>query len=93
MKVKLDENLPARLQPVLERLGHEVHTVHQENLTGRPDNDIWQAACAEGRFLITQDLDFSDSRQFTPGTHSGILLVRLREPGAQADCGHRRGRT
>ncbi len=75
MKIKLDENLPARLRPVLERHGHEVHTVPEENLTGRPDSDIWQAVCAEGRFLITQDLDFSDSRQFAPGTHQGILLV------------------
>jgi predicted nuclease of predicted toxin-antitoxin system len=37
-----------------------------------------------GRFLITQDLDFSDTRQFQPGTHPGILLVRLREPSANA---------
>lgn len=26
----------------------------------------------------------SDTRQFTPGTHAGLLLVRLREPGAKA---------
>jgi len=34
-----------------------------------------------GRFLITQDLDFSDARAFAPGTHHGILLVRLPQPG------------
>jgi hypothetical protein len=33
---------------------------------------------------VTQDLDFSDTRQFAPSTHAGLLLVRLREPGAQA---------
>lgn len=38
----------------------------------------------EGRFLITQDLDFSDTRQLAPGTHAGLLRVRLREPGAHA---------
>ena len=32
-------------------------------------------------FLFTQDLDFSDVRQFAPGTHAGIMLVRLRNPG------------
>ena len=31
-----------------------------------------------------QDLDFSHVRQFEPGTHAGLLLVRLREPGANA---------
>jgi hypothetical protein len=26
-----------------------------------------------GRFQITQDLDFSDFRRYTPGTHAGLL--------------------
>jgi hypothetical protein len=26
---------------------------------------------------VTQDLDFSDTRKFVPGSHHGILLVRL----------------
>ena len=84
MKIKLDENLPARLVGILVAHGHDVHTVPDENLAGRPDADIWQATSKEGRLLITQDLDFSDSRRFAPGTHAGILLLRLREPGAGA---------
>jgi predicted nuclease of predicted toxin-antitoxin system len=84
MKIKLDENLPARLRPLLETHGHDVHTVPGEQLTGRPDADIWQASRTEGRFLITQDLDFSDTRWYAPGTHPGLLLIRLREPGSQA---------
>lgn len=84
MKIKLDENLPARLVGILAAHGHDVDTVQDENLSGRPDADIWQAACDEKRFLITQDLDFSDARRFAPGTHAGLLLLRLREPGAQA---------
>lgn len=35
-------------------------------------------------FFITQDLDFSDLRKFIPGTHKGILLVRLKKPGREA---------
>lgn len=84
MKIKLDENLPARLAALLTAHGHDVHTVPEENLAGRPDADIWQAASQEQRFLITQDLDFSDTRRFMPGTHAGLLLLRLREPGADA---------
>lgn len=84
MKIKLDENLPARLVSILQRHGHDVDTMPEEQLNGRPDAEIWQAVSAEGRFLITQDLDFSDTRQFAPGTHAGLLLVRLREPGAHA---------
>ena len=84
MKIKLDENLPARLKSILQSHGHDVDTVPDEQLSGQPDTEIWRAVSAEGRFLITQDLDFSDTRQFAPGTHAGLLLVRLREPGALA---------
>ncbi|HEY4579810.1 MAG TPA: DUF5615 family PIN-like protein [Candidatus Acidoferrales bacterium] len=80
MRLKLDENLPVRLALFLKNLGHDVHTVHEEHLTGHADNDIWEAAQRERRFLITQDMDFSDSRQFSTGSHCGILLVRLRSP-------------
>ena len=41
---------------------------------------IFHASVAEGRLLLTQDLDFSDVRRFTPGTHPGIVLIRLRDP-------------
>jgi predicted nuclease of predicted toxin-antitoxin system len=80
MRIKLDENLPVRLAPVLKDLGHDVHTVHEEHLSGQTDKAVWEAAQEELRFLITQDLDFSDSRRFIPGAHCGILLVRLRSP-------------
>jgi len=44
VKVKLDENLPARLVWLLAELGHDADTVPQEGLAGRPDADIWAAA-------------------------------------------------
>jgi predicted nuclease of predicted toxin-antitoxin system len=84
MKVKLDENLPVRLVAILAGLGYEVDTVPCEELSGKPDADVWAAVRTAGRFFITQDLDFSDVRQFAPGSHPGILIVRLREPGASA---------
>lgn len=80
MKIKLDENMPVELGELLSKMGHSVDTVHDEGLRGHPDSDVWYAAQAEERFLITQGLDFSDVRQYRPGTHAGILLVRLREP-------------
>lgn len=81
MKIKLDENLPTSLVNGLLQLGHDVDTVTQEGLSGHDDVVVWQAAQKDGRFLITQDLDFSDIRRFQPGTHHGLMLVRLHEPG------------
>lgn len=80
MNIKLDENLPATLVGILAAAGHNVDTVPEEGLTGRPDSEVWQATQAAARFFITQDLDFSDIRRYRPGTHYGLLLVRLAEP-------------
>lgn len=84
MRIKLDENLPLQLGTVLKELGHEVSTVRDEGLTGHADKEIWQAAQKESRFLITQDLDFSDLASFAPGSHYGLLLVRLHSPNRRS---------
>lgn len=84
MKVKLDENIPASAASILIDLGHDVDTVPEQGLSGRADADVWSAAQDAGAFLITQDLDFSDIRRFDPGTHQGILVLRLKEPGRRA---------
>lgn len=61
MRIKLDENLPAILASDLARLGHDIDTVPREGLKGHLDTEIWEAAQRAWRFLITQDLDFSDA--------------------------------
>ena len=84
MRIKLDENLPVHLAAILINLRHDVHTIAEENLSGKSDREVWEAAQQDERFLITQDLDFSDLRRFAPGTHSGILLVRLHSPDRES---------
>jgi predicted nuclease of predicted toxin-antitoxin system len=84
MRIKLAENLPVRLVSALTELGHDVDTVPSERIAGKDDAVVWQAAQAGHRFLVTQDLDFSDVRKYTPGTHHGLLLVRLPQPGRLA---------
>jgi predicted nuclease of predicted toxin-antitoxin system len=84
MRIKLDQNLPAELMNGLGNLGHDVEHVYSEGLAGSPDLDVWRAAQAEQRLLITQDIGFGDERMFRPGTHSGLVLVRLKRPGRRA---------
>jgi len=83
VKIKLDENLPDGLVAVLTELGHDVDTVHAEQLTGCTDPDVWSAAQAAQRFLITQDLDFPDMRRYLPGTHAGSASRASHASGAQ----------
>ncbi len=80
MRIKLDENLPTALVHALAAQGHDVDTVDAEGLAGAPDADVWRAAQDSSRLLVTQDLDFSDTRRFRPGTHHGLVLVRLGNP-------------
>ncbi|MCJ7504598.1 MAG: DUF5615 family PIN-like protein [Acidobacteriia bacterium] len=84
MKIKLDENLPRRLASRLAGMGHDVQTVGEEGIAGRVDPVVWEAAQRETRFLITQDMDFSNAQSFMPGSHYGILLIRLRTPSRRA---------
>jgi predicted nuclease of predicted toxin-antitoxin system len=77
VKIKLDENIAASAGPRLAALGFDVDTVLSEGLTGKTDREVWAAAQAEARLLVTQDLDFSDTRVFAAGTHAGLFIVRL----------------
>ena len=79
MRFKLDENLPADLANRLREAGHDVMDVIEEGLSGEDDPPVLNAAAAEGRTLMTFDLDFADIRQYPPGSHAGIVVFRLHD--------------
>jgi len=81
MKIKLDDNLPARLKILLSQLGHDVHTTLDEGLAGYSDDYVWVSVQKDSRFFITQDMGFSDLRVYSAGSHCGILLLRLQPMG------------
>lgn len=76
MPVKLDEDLSPVVAEPLQHRGYEVRTVHGQGWSGTSDADLWKRLNAEGVFFITADKGFGDLRLYTPGTHSGILLLR-----------------
>jgi predicted nuclease of predicted toxin-antitoxin system len=82
--VKLDENLGQSHAEMFRKAGHSVDRVTDEGLSGAVDPVVWQRVVAEGRFFITLDLDFSDVRQFLPGSHPGLLLIRPRSNSRDA---------
>ncbi len=76
MRIKVDEDLPRQVADSLNARGHEAITVHQQQMGGWKDPELWSAVQAEMRFLITADKGFGNIRQYVPGEHGGILLLR-----------------
>jgi predicted nuclease of predicted toxin-antitoxin system len=84
VKFKLDENLPVSSAQALAGSGHEVDTVAAEGLTGAADPRVVAAAAAEARVLITLDRSMGDIRAYPPGSHAGIVVLRLDDQSAPA---------
>jgi predicted nuclease of predicted toxin-antitoxin system len=82
VKFKLDENLPASAVAILETAGHDVDTVIAEGLTGAPDLDVVAAAASAGWILISLDRGLGDIRRYPPGSHVGIVVLRLADQSA-----------
>lgn len=77
MRVKLDENLPSSAGSVLTAKGYDVETVYGEGLTGVPDARLAEVVRLEDLMLVTLDRGFADIRAYPPGSHPGIIVLRL----------------
>jgi predicted nuclease of predicted toxin-antitoxin system len=84
VKFKLDENLPVSSAAILAGAGHDVDTVGQEGLSGAPDPEVVAAAAAAGRVLVSLDVGLGDIRAYPPGSHAGIVVLRLTDQSAPA---------
>jgi predicted nuclease of predicted toxin-antitoxin system len=82
VRVKLDENLPSSAASIFAEAGHEVDTVEDEGLAGSDDLTILRAASSERRLVVTLDRGFGDVQRYPPGTHAGILVVRIDDQSA-----------
>ena len=77
MKVKLDENLPESAIEILGAVDHDVDTARAEGLQGAEDRPVLAAAARAERLLVTLDRGLGDIRAYPPGTHAGVLVLRL----------------
>ncbi|BBJ27757.1 DUF5615 family PIN-like protein [Athalassotoga saccharophila] len=77
LKFKFDENIPIKGIELFKNAGIDTLSVFDENLQGCSDEVISKICNKEKRILVTLDLDFSDIRQYQPGTHPGIIILRM----------------
>lgn len=87
MRVKLDENVTVRAKSLFAEAGHEADSVTDEGMTGVHDDRLLAVCVREHRLLVTFDVGFGDVRAHAPGTHAGVVLMRLRDqqPAATLD--------
>ena len=76
MRLKIDENIDARLAVVLRGAGHDSVTVREEELHGTDDQDLYQLCISENRALVTLDLDFSNVLRYPPENTAGLIVLR-----------------
>lgn len=76
MRLKLDENIDARLAVVLRGAGHDALTVREQNLHGTDDIDLYQLCISENRTLVTLGLDFSNILRYPPEGTAGLIMLR-----------------
>lgn len=81
MHIKVDEDLPLAVVVRLHSRGYQASTVVEQGMGGWKDPFLWQAVQADRQFLITADKGFGNIRQYPPGEHMGVLVLRPDEDG------------
>jgi len=78
--LKLDENFSPYLAEIFTQAGHDAETVLGENLSGEPDEVIYEQCQLERRCIVTLDLDFANIIRFPAENTPGIIVVRPNRP-------------
>ena len=75
--LKVDENLPVEATKLLQDVGFDALSVHDQKMVGLTDSMIASVCQAERRAIVTLDLDFADIRSYPPDAYFGIIVLRL----------------
>ena len=76
MGFKTDENLPVEVAELLRQHQHDALSVQDQQMAGQGDPQIAGVCQADGRALVTCDLDFADIRAYPPEDYHGIIVLR-----------------
>ena len=74
----------ARLAAWIKRQVQFLIIMRTQGPVGAPDRDVAAAATAAGRILISLDRGLGDIRAYPPGSHAGIVVLRLTDQSAAA---------
>src|SRR4051794_22464447 len=69
--------MPRSTGPTLRTAGYDAVDVRDVGLRGADDARVFAYAQACQAALVTADRDFSSVLTFRPGTHAGVVFVRI----------------
>jgi len=75
MRIKLDENLDARLAILLREARHDTNTVQEQSLRGTEDKTLYEVCKKEDRILVSLDLHFPNVLRFPPEGTPGLVVL------------------
>ena len=70
-------HLPAEFVEMLRSAEHDAQSVLDEGMGGAADARVAEACRAEGRAIVTLDLDFADIRAYPPNEQAGVIVLRV----------------
>jgi predicted nuclease of predicted toxin-antitoxin system len=73
----VDENLPLSAASILREQGHRARHVRHIGMRGARDEALFSEAQERSWIIVTRDLGFGNLLDYPPGTHAGIVILRL----------------
>jgi len=73
----VDEDMPRSTARALRQAGYTALDVRDIGLRGHSDADVFAYAQAHNLVLVTADKGFSNVVAYAPGTHAGLIVVRV----------------
>jgi predicted nuclease of predicted toxin-antitoxin system len=85
LRLLLDNSISWRVGRDLRKAGHDCAHIGDLGLAAVGDHEVYQRACTEQRFLLTQDSDFGPLHASSTA-RTGVVLLRLSSgnPAVQA---------
>lgn len=73
----VDEDMPRSTAVALREAGHNALDVRDVGLRGHSDAEVFAFAQSQRAVLVSADKGFADTVTFVPGTHEGLVVLRL----------------
>jgi predicted nuclease of predicted toxin-antitoxin system len=82
----IDESLPRLVATALAEAGHDALDC---GLRGAPDGVVHVRSITDRRILVSGDTDFANALRFPPGSHPGIVVLRVPNSWSPAERARR----